>query len=125
MIDVREICSLSDFQRHAKNCIKRLKSTRTPIVLTVNGKAGAVVLDPQGYQAMVDRLELAESVAAIRQGMKEFEEGKGIPWEVAEAQMRQELGIQARSLAKSKRRSQARVRLDDGKLVRQRRRRVV
>ena len=39
MISVQDIRSLTDFQRHTKAHLKRLKSTGRPVVLTVNGRA--------------------------------------------------------------------------------------
>ncbi len=37
-------------------------------MLTVNGKAEVVVQDAEAYQSLLDRLERAEAIAAIRQG---------------------------------------------------------
>ncbi|MGK7929100.1 MAG: type II toxin-antitoxin system Phd/YefM family antitoxin [Spirulina sp.] len=79
MIDLNEIHSLTDFQRNAKSYLQRAKESQKPIVLTVNGKAEAIVQDARAYQKLLDRLEYAESVAAIRQGFQEIEEGKGKP----------------------------------------------
>jgi len=56
-----------------------LKEKKTPLLLTVNGRAELVVQDAESYQALLDRLERAETVASIRRGMQEFEEGKGRP----------------------------------------------
>ncbi len=39
MIELKNIHSLSDFKRNAKEFIERIKSTQSPMVLTVNGKA--------------------------------------------------------------------------------------
>ena len=52
------------------------RGLKTPLVLTVNGRAELVVQDAESYQEMLDRLERAETVAAIRRGMKDAEEGK-------------------------------------------------
>ena len=46
----RDIQSLSVFKRDSAKFIKQMKKTGEPIVLTVNGKAAAVVLDPDVYQ---------------------------------------------------------------------------
>jgi prevent-host-death family protein len=79
VIDLREVRSVTEFQRNIKEYIGRLKRKKTPLVLTVNGRAELVVQDAESYQTMLDRLERAETIAAIRQGMKEFAEGKGRP----------------------------------------------
>lgn len=93
MIDLRDIYSLTDFQRNAKQYIQRTKETQQPLVLTVNGKAEVVIQDALAYQKLIDRLEYAESVAAIRKGIEEFEQGKGKPAQEALEELRTEHGI--------------------------------
>jgi PHD/YefM family antitoxin component YafN of YafNO toxin-antitoxin module len=87
MIDLREVRSVTEFQRNLKGYVGRLKARKTPLVLTVNGRAELIVQDAGSYQALLDRLERAETVAAIRQGMEEFKRGEGIPLEQAERQL--------------------------------------
>jgi prevent-host-death family protein len=93
MIDLREIYSLTDFQRNAKQYIERTKETQKPIVLTVNGKAEVVVQDAHAYQQLLERLEYAETVAAIRKGIEEFERGQGKPAREALEELRAKHGI--------------------------------
>jgi len=63
MIDVRDIFSLSDFQRNARDHIRRLQRTRRPEVLTVNGKAEVIVQDARAYQRLVAGRERPERSA--------------------------------------------------------------
>ena len=93
MIDLREVRSVTEFQRNLKNYVGRLKETRTPLVLTVNGRAELIVQDADSYQTLLDRLERAETVAAIRQGMEQFERGEGIPLKQAERRVRKRHGF--------------------------------
>ena len=93
MIDLREVRSVTEFQRNLKDYVGRLKERKTPMVLTVNGRAEVVVQDAEGYQALLDRLERAETVAAIRQGMEQFERGEGIPLKQAEHRLRKRQGF--------------------------------
>ena len=93
MIDLREVRSVTDFQRNLKDYVGRLKEKKTPMVLTVNGRAEIVVQDAEGYQALLDRLERAETPAAIRQGMEQFERGEGIPLKQAERRLRKRHGF--------------------------------
>ena len=65
MIDLREVHPLTDFQRNAKEYVGRLKGSKTPLVLTINGRAELVVQDAVSYQALLDRLEALELEAAI------------------------------------------------------------
>jgi prevent-host-death family protein len=73
--------------------LDKLKETKSPIVLTVNGKAAAVVQDAESYQKMIDRLEVLESVAKIRKSINEFEQGEGMPLNQAFAEFKEKYGI--------------------------------
>jgi PHD/YefM family antitoxin component YafN of YafNO toxin-antitoxin module len=77
VIDLKNIFSLSDFQRRTREHMLRLKRTGLPAVLTVNGKAELVVQDAASYQALLDALDRAESQAGIRRGLKSMEQGDG------------------------------------------------
>jgi len=62
-------------------------------VLTVNGRAELVVQDAEGYQQILERLERAETIAGIREGMKQFEFGDGIALDEAEKSLRKKHGF--------------------------------
>ena len=93
MIDLREVRSVTEFQRNIKDYAGRLKEKKTPLVLTVNGRAALVVQDAESYQLMLDRLERAETVAAIRRGIEQAERGEGIPLKEAEKRLRKKHGF--------------------------------
>ena len=75
-INLSNIHSVSDFQRHTKDFLSRLKETRSPIVLTVKGKAEFVLQDAKSYQELLDRLEAAEDLEAIREGYAQAQAGE-------------------------------------------------
>ena len=79
MVQADETYSLLEFTQHAMDHIARLKSSGQPEVLTVDGKAEVVVQNAAAYQALLDRLDSIEAVAAIKTSMGEFERGEGIP----------------------------------------------
>lgn len=79
MIDLREIHSVTEFQRNAKEYVGKLRESKTPLVLTVNGRAELVVQDAGSYQDMLDRIEELEAVAAIRIGLNDVKMGKVQP----------------------------------------------
>lgn len=66
MLDTRQIHSLSDFVRNPKAHVARLKETRTPEVLTVNGRAEVVLLDTETYETLMEQICSAEGIAAVR-----------------------------------------------------------
>ena len=93
MLSLSDIYPLSEFQRGARAFLTKLKETKAPIVLTVNGKAAAVVQDAESYQELLDRVELLESMAGIRKSLEEFEQGKGMPLKDAWNQLQEKYGI--------------------------------
>lgn len=93
MIDIKSIQSLTDFKRNTSEYLERMHKSGKPLVLTVNGKAECVVLDADAYQDMVDRLEYADSVRAIRDGIDSIAKGEGRPADEALAELAKEYGI--------------------------------
>jgi prevent-host-death family protein len=91
---VRDIQSLSVFKRDASKIIKQIKATKQPVVLTVNGKADAVILDAESYQNLVDAKEYNETVAVLRERLKSFDEGeKGVPMEEVFRELAEKYGF--------------------------------
>ncbi|NET58568.1 MAG: type II toxin-antitoxin system Phd/YefM family antitoxin [Symploca sp. SIO2E6] len=93
MLSLSDIHPLSEFQRGAKAFLARLKETKAPMVLTVNGKAAAVVQDAQSYQELLDKVELLESIVGIRKSIEEFEQGEGMPLKEAFQQLQEKYGL--------------------------------
>ena len=60
MLDLRQVYSLTDFLRNHKEHVTRLAETKSPVVLTVKGKASLVLQDAEGYQELLERLERSE-----------------------------------------------------------------
>jgi len=95
MLDITtDIQPLTTFRRASGTFIKQLKKSKRPIVLTVNGKAAAVVQDAEAYQRLLDIAASASAEEGIRQGLadarkartrpareffSEFEGARGLP----------------------------------------------
>lgn len=71
----RDIQSLSVFKRDSAKFLKQMKETGEPLVLTVNGKPAAVVLDPVDFE-MIQERERLETIAAVKRGIADFEAGR-------------------------------------------------
>jgi prevent-host-death family protein len=77
MIDVtQDIQSVTTFKRNSSGLMKRIRKTGRPLVLTVKGKAEAVLLDAAAYRDIADHLD---SVASIRRGLAQARKGLGRP----------------------------------------------
>ena len=77
MLDITtDIQSLTAFRRASGDFMKKLRKTRRPLVLTVNGKAAAVVQDAEAYQRLLDIAAQADVDEGIRQGLEDVKKGK-------------------------------------------------
>jgi prevent-host-death family protein len=75
MIDVtQDIHSLTAFKRDSTGLMKHMKKTGRPLVLTINGKPEAVLLDAAAYQEVASHLD---AIAAIRRGLAQARRGEG------------------------------------------------
>ncbi len=89
----QDIHPLTDFKRNTSDFVIRMKKTRRPLVLTVNGKAELVVQDAKSYQQILDRLDRLEGVEAIRLGIAAADEGRVNPARKALTDLHRKLGI--------------------------------
>jgi PHD/YefM family antitoxin component YafN of YafNO toxin-antitoxin module len=76
-LNLANIHSLSDFQRNARDHIRRLKQSGKPAVLTVNGEAEVVVQSAEAYQKLLDDRELLDSILGISRGLEQAKRGEG------------------------------------------------
>jgi prevent-host-death family protein len=80
MFDIkRDIQAMTTFRRNPGKFVKLLKKTKRPLVLTVNGKAEAVVQDAEAYQRLLDIAAQADVSEGIRQGMDDVKKGRVRP----------------------------------------------
>ena len=71
-----DIHSLTAFRRASSKMMKQLKKSKRPLVLTVNGKAAAVVQDAAAYQRLLDIAARADAREGIRQGTEDAKKGR-------------------------------------------------
>jgi prevent-host-death family protein len=80
MLDItNDIQSLTTFRRRSGDFMKQLKRTKRPVVLTVKGKAAAVVQDAAAYQHLLDIAARADAEEGVRQGLEDAKHGKTRP----------------------------------------------
>lgn len=94
MLDIsKDIQSLTAFRRRPSEFMKRLKKTRRPVVLTINGKAEAVVQDAESYQRLLDIAAQSDVFEAIRQGVDDVAHGRARPAREIFLSLRRKYGI--------------------------------
>ena len=74
-----DIQSVTTFRRSSAEVMKHLKKSKRPMVLTVKGKAAAVVQDAEAYQRLLDIAARADAQEGIRQGLEDARRGKTRP----------------------------------------------
>jgi prevent-host-death family protein len=80
MVDItKDIQSLTTFRRRSGDFMKQLRKNRRPVVLTVRGKAAAVVQDAEAYQRLLDLAAQADAYEGIRQGLDDVAHGRTRP----------------------------------------------
>lgn len=75
----RDIQPLTTFRRRSAEFLKELKKSGRPVVLTVNGRAAAVVQDAESYQRLLDIAAQADVGEGIRQGLADVQKGRVRP----------------------------------------------
>ncbi len=94
MLDLtRDIQSLTTFRRKSGEFLKQMKKSRRPVVLTVNGKAEAVVQDAESYQRLLDAASRADVFEAIRQGVDDITSRRARPARTAFNELRRRHGV--------------------------------
>lgn len=94
MLDItKDIQSLTTFRRRSGEFMKQLKKTKRPVVLTVKGKAEAVVQDAEAYQRLLDIAARADAREGIRQGLDDVANGQTRPAREAFEELRRRHAI--------------------------------
>jgi len=89
----KDIQPMTTFRNHSSEIMQHLKETRRPVILTVNGKAAAVVQDAEAYQHLLDLAAEASAAEGIRQGIEDARGGRTRPARVVFDEIRGEYDI--------------------------------
>jgi PHD/YefM family antitoxin component YafN of YafNO toxin-antitoxin module len=94
MLDItKDVQSLAAFRRRSADFMKHLKKSKRPVVLTVKGKAEAIVQDAEAYQRLLDIAARADVYEAIRQGLDDAAQGRTRPASEVFDEIRAQHGI--------------------------------
>ena len=89
----KDIQPMTTFRNHSAAFMKRLRKTKRPVVLTVNGKAAAVLQDAEAYQRLLDIAASANPAEGIRQGFLDRTSGQTRPAREVLSGLRAEYGL--------------------------------
>ncbi len=89
----KDIRPMTEFRNHSAAFMRHLRETGRPVILTVNGKAAAVVQDAEAYQRLLDLAAAASAAEGIRQGLEDMAVGRTRPAREVFDEIRAEHGI--------------------------------
>ena len=89
----KDIQPMTTFRNHSAEIMRHLRNTKRPVILTVNGKAAAVVQDADAYQHLLDLAAEANAAEGIRQGLEDLRAGSTTPARAAFREHRARHGI--------------------------------
>lgn len=89
----KDIQPMTTFRNHSAEIMRHLKDTKRPVILTVNGKAAAVVQDAGAYQHLLDLAAEANAAEGIRQGLEDLRNNRTRPAGTAFDEIRANFGI--------------------------------
>ncbi len=91
MYTTNDIYPVSDFNRKTSEHIKRVQETKKPEVLTVNGKAAVVMVDPESYDKLAQNQELLQTIKNIAIANEQHESGQTKPAKQVFQELKDEL----------------------------------
>ena len=78
----QDIRPLSEFRASVATFVEQVQATQRPLVLTQHGRSAAILLAVDAYEALIERVELAEDVQIAE---AQFAAGQGIAHGKAQA----------------------------------------
>ena len=88
---IDDIRSVTELKRKTREVLRQLHETRRPVVVTVNGKADAVLMDARTYEQHLGAANMAQLLATaeadvaarrtrpMRAFLKEFKRARKVP----------------------------------------------
>lgn len=88
-----DITNFTEHRQHLREHLTRVRETGRPLYITTNGQTEAVVLSAAAYDDLIDRAELAETLAMVRQGAADAAAGRTQPARQALLDLAAKLGV--------------------------------
>lgn len=76
--------TITEFANNSAMLVRKVHSTKAPLLLTEEGESAAVIIDSMEYASMAERLQMLEEIYIAQ---KQLRSGKGISHETVEKQL--------------------------------------
>ncbi len=70
---------MTTFRNNSAEFMRHIRKTKRPIILTVDGRAAAILQDAHAYQRLLDLAAEANAAEGIRQGLEDLANGRTQP----------------------------------------------
>jgi prevent-host-death family protein len=71
MVPVKDIRSVTDLKRKTKEVLARAHATGRPVILTVHGRVGAVIMDAGAFERYFSAVNLAKLMGPAEKNVRE------------------------------------------------------
>lgn len=68
---------LTEVRRHTSEVFEEVRTTKQPVVVTEHGRSAGVIMDPEMYDALNERLHILEAIAL---GEMDIAAGRTVAW---------------------------------------------
>jgi len=94
MLNVSQgIRSLTDFKANTSSFVDDLRKGDHALVLTINGSAELAVMSAGTFQKVLERLDLLDSLSAVREGIEQADRGEMRPAKDVLNDLRRSVGL--------------------------------
>lgn len=105
MVRMKDIVPLTEFQRNAPAFLKRLERDGRPLVLTVNGRAKAVIRSATAFDSDAGAADEAALERGLDDALRQADAGLSRPIEAVREDFRRKRRSRAAAAAKPRRKS--------------------
>ena len=76
---------LTEVRRHTAEVFEQVRATKQPVMVTEHGREAGVIMDPEAFHLMTERLALLEEIAM---GETEIAQGLSVDWKDVKADLK-------------------------------------
>ena len=73
---------LTEVRRHTAEVFEQVRATKQPVMVTEHGREAGVIMDPEAFHLMTERLALLQEIAM---GEMDIAAGRHVSWDQVKA----------------------------------------
>ena len=76
---------LTEVRRHTAEIFEQVRATKQPVMVTEHGREAGVIMDPEAFHMLTNRLAVLEEIAM---GEMEIGQGLSVSWKEAKSDLK-------------------------------------